>query len=73
MPKLAPEVGQGDIRLRSMVETLQFGQQKGFKQIIFGHLGRKEKDKPIGSLAKVATRLGKVAQLRSAADRRLAR
>jgi phosphoglycerate kinase len=58
--KVGAEVGQGDIRLRSMVETLQFGQQKGFKQIIFGHLGRKEKDKPIGSLAKVATRLGKL-------------
>jgi len=58
--KVGAEVGQGDIRLRSMVETLQFGQQKGFKQVIFGHLGRKEKDKPIGSLAKVAARLGKL-------------
>lgn len=58
--KVGAEVGQGDIRLRSMVETLKFGQQKGFKQVIFGHLGRKEKDKPIGSLAKVAARLGKL-------------
>lgn len=58
--KVGAEVGQGDIRLRSMVETLQFGRDKGFKQIIFGHLGRKEKDKPIGSLAKVAARLGKL-------------
>jgi phosphoglycerate kinase len=58
--KVGAEVGQGDIRLRSMVETLKFGQEKGFKQVIFGHLGRKEKDKPIGSLAKVAARLGKL-------------
>ena len=58
--KVGAEVGQGDIRLRSMKETLDFGRQKGWKQIIFGHLGRKEKDKPIGSLAKVAARLGKI-------------
>ncbi|WP_425616766.1 phosphoglycerate kinase [Anatilimnocola sp. NA78] len=58
--KVGAEVGQGDIRLRSMVETIKFGQQKGFKQVVFGHLGRKEKDKPIGSLAKVTTRLGKL-------------
>lgn len=58
--KVGAEVGQGDIRLRSMKETLEFGKAKGFKQIIFGHLGRKEKDKPIGSLAKVAARLGQI-------------
>lgn len=56
--KVGAELGQGDIRLRSMRETLEFGRSKGFKQVIFGHLGRKEKDKPIGSLAKVAARLG---------------
>jgi phosphoglycerate kinase len=58
--KPGAEVGQGDIRLRSMKDTLQFGRDRGWKQIIFGHLGRKEKDKPIGSLAKVAARLGKI-------------
>jgi phosphoglycerate kinase len=56
--KPGAELGQGDIRLRSMKETLEFGRQRGWKQIVFGHLGRKEKDKPIGSLAKVAARLG---------------
>ncbi len=58
--KPGAEVGQGDIRLRSMKDTLQFGRDRGWKQIVFGHLGRKEKDKPIGSLAKVAARLGKI-------------
>jgi len=58
--KVGEEIGQGDIRLRSMVETLEFGRNKGWKQIIFGHLGRKQKDKPIGSLAKVAARLGQL-------------
>ena len=58
--KPGAEVGQGDIRLRSMKETLDFGRQRGWKQIVFGHLGRKEKGKPIGSLAKVAARLGKI-------------
>ena len=38
--KVGAEVGQGDIRLRSMKETLEFGRQKGWKQIIFGHVGR---------------------------------
>jgi phosphoglycerate kinase len=56
--KPGAELGQGDIRLRSMKETIEFGRQRGWKQIVFGHLGRKEKDKPIGSLAKVAARLG---------------
>jgi phosphoglycerate kinase len=58
--KPGAEVGQGDIRLRSMRETIEFGRQRGWKQIVFGHLGRKEKDKPIGSLGKVAARLGKI-------------
>lgn len=56
--KVGAELGQGDIRLRSMKATLEYGRSKGFKQVLFGHLGRKEKDKPIGSLAKVAARLG---------------
>jgi phosphoglycerate kinase len=55
--KPGPSVGDEDIRLRSMKETLEFGRSKGWKQIVFGHLGRKQKDKPIGSLAKVAGRL----------------
>jgi phosphoglycerate kinase len=49
-------IGEGDIRLRSMVETLEFGRQKGWKQIIFGHIGRK----PEGSLKAVAKRLGEL-------------
>lgn len=58
--KVGAQLGEGDIRLRSMKETLDLGRQKGWKQIIFGHLGRKQKDKPIGSLAKVAARLGEI-------------
>lgn len=58
--KPGPEVGQEDIRLRSMKETLEFGRKQGWKQIVFGHLGRKQPDKPIGSLAKVAERLGQI-------------
>jgi phosphoglycerate kinase len=54
--KPGAEVGQNDIRLRSMVETLKFGQQKGWKQVIFGHIGRD----PAGSLEKVAKRLGQL-------------
>src|SRR5215207_2985084 len=42
-------VGEGDIRLRSMKETLDFGRQKGWKQVVFGHIGRK----PEESLKKV--------------------
>ncbi len=51
--KPGAEVGQGDIRLRSMLETLRFGQQRGWVQVIFGHIGRK----PEGTLAKVRDRL----------------
>jgi phosphoglycerate kinase len=54
--KPGAEVGQSDIRLRSMVETLKFGQSKGWKQIIFGHIGRD----PAGSLEKVAKRIGQL-------------
>src|SRR5215212_6252464 len=53
-----PHVGDGDIRLRSMVDTLRFGIAHDWKQIIFGHIGRK----PEGSLAKVAQRLGEVVE-----------
>src|SRR5687768_13263602 len=49
-------IGDGDIRLRSMVDTLKYGRDRGWKQIIFGHIGRK----PEGSLAKVAKRLGEL-------------
>jgi phosphoglycerate kinase len=49
-------IGDGDIRLRSMVDTLNFGRERGWKQIIFGHIGRK----PEGSLNKVAKRLGEI-------------
>src|SRR5438094_239076 len=58
--KPGPQVGQEDIRLRSMKGTLEFGRSRGWKQIVFGHLGRKQPDKPIGSLAKVAKRLGEI-------------
>ena len=50
------KIGDGDIRLRSMVDTLQFGLERGWKQIIFGHIGRK----PEGSLKEVAQRLGEM-------------
>ena len=54
--KPGDNIGEGDIRLRSMVKTLKFGQERGWKQVIFGHIGRK----PEGSLAKVAERLGEL-------------
>jgi phosphoglycerate kinase len=56
--KPGPNIGDGDIRLRSMVDTLQFGREHGWKQIVFGHIGRK----PEGSLAKVANRLSEIIQ-----------
>ncbi len=49
-------VGQGDIRLRSMKETLDFGRAHGWKQVIFGHIGRDQ----TASLEKVAKRLGEI-------------
>ncbi|MEM9658591.1 MAG: phosphoglycerate kinase, partial [Planctomycetota bacterium] len=52
--KPGAEIGKGDVRLRSMVETLKYGRDKGWKQIIFGHIGRD----PKGTLEKVASRLG---------------
>lgn len=54
--KPGPKVGDGDIRLRSMKDTLKFGRERGWKQIIFGHIGRE----PEKSLAKVAARLGEI-------------
>lgn len=54
--KPGEKIGEGDIRLRSMLETLKFGIDRGWKQVIFGHIGRK----PEGSLSKVATRLGEL-------------
>ncbi|HEY4234143.1 MAG TPA: phosphoglycerate kinase [Lacipirellulaceae bacterium] len=54
--KPGPNIGDGDVRLRSMVDTLQFGRQNGWKQIVFGHIGRK----PEGSLTKVAKRLSEI-------------
>jgi len=54
--KPGAKIGEGDVRLRSMVNSLKYGQQKGWKQIIFGHVGRK----PEGSLDKVARRFGEL-------------
>jgi len=54
--KPGPQVGDGDIRLRSMVDTLRFGIAREWKQIIFGHIGRK----PEGSLVQVAQRIGQI-------------
>jgi 3-phosphoglycerate kinase len=54
--KPGKSIGEGDIRLRSMLATLEFGRQHGWKQIVFGHIGRK----PEGSLEKVAARLGEL-------------
>ena len=45
--------------MRSMVETLEFGRARGWKQIIFGHKGRK----PEESLNKVAKRLGELLKI----------
>lgn len=50
--KPGAKVGEGDVRLRSMLDTLQYGQQRGWVQVIFGHIGRK----PEGSLEKVRNR-----------------
>jgi phosphoglycerate kinase len=54
--KPGQKIGEGDIRLRSMVETLTYGRERGWKQVIVGHIGRK----PEGSLKKVAKRLGEL-------------
>src|SRR5215475_15982564 len=54
--KPGAKIGEGDERLRSMESTLKFGIERGWKQVVFGHIGRK----PEGSLSKVATRLGEI-------------
>ena len=54
--KPGPQIGDGDERLSSMVDTLKFGISRGWKQVIFGHIGRK----PEGSLAAVARRIGEL-------------
>ncbi len=54
--KPGAKIGEGDIRLRSMRETLEFGRLHGWKQIIFGHIGRKSED----TLQKVAKRIGEL-------------
>ena len=54
--KPGEKVGKGDIRLRSMAETLNYGRSKGWIQVIFGHLGRD----PKGSLDKVRARLAEI-------------
>lgn len=54
--KPGAKIGEGDIRLRSMTATLEHGRQRGWKQIVFGHIGRK----PEGSLKSVAKRLGEL-------------
>lgn len=54
--KPGKNIGDGDIRLRSMQETLQFGRDRGWVQIIIGHIGRE----PEGSLDKVAKRIGEI-------------
>jgi phosphoglycerate kinase len=49
-------VGEGDIRLRSMKGTLDYCRQKGWKLVIFGHIGRE----PEKSLSKVRSRLAEI-------------
>ena len=39
-PSPARRSGEGDIRLRSMKDTLQFCVDRGWKTVIFGHIGR---------------------------------
>ncbi len=52
--KPGDKIGKGDIRLRSMVDTLRYGLDRGWVQVIFGHIGRD----PEQSLDKVAARIG---------------
>ncbi len=54
--KPGPKPGDGDIRLRSMEQTLRYGQERGWVQVIFGHIGRD----PKGSLGKVRARLADI-------------
>ncbi len=54
--KPGAKLGDGDIRLRSMADTLRFGREKGWIQVVFGHIGRD----PKGSLGKVRARLAEI-------------
>ncbi len=54
--KPGAKIGDGDVRLRSMTETLDFGRQHGWKQVVFGHIGRK----PEESLRAVGKRLAEL-------------
>jgi len=54
--KPGKQVGEGDIRLHSMKDTLLYGRQRGWKQIVFGHVGRD----PDASLANVRQRLAAI-------------
>ena len=54
--KPGPKLGDGDIRLRSMEETLRYGRDRGWVQVIFGHIGRD----PKGSLSKVRARFADI-------------
>ncbi|MGO9108300.1 MAG: phosphoglycerate kinase [Thermoguttaceae bacterium] len=54
--KPGAKVGEGDIRLRSMKGTLDYARSKGWKIVIFGHIGRE----PEKSLSKVRTRLAEI-------------
>jgi phosphoglycerate kinase len=54
--KPGANVGEGDIRLRSMIDTLRFGRERDWKQVIFGHIGRK----PEETLTKIARRMGEL-------------
>ncbi len=54
--KPGEKIGERDIRLRSIVETLEYGRKQGWKLIVFGHKGRK----PEESLNKVANRIGEL-------------
>ena len=66
--KPGAKIGEGDVRLRSMVDTLKFGSEHGWKQVVFGHIGRK----PEGSLNKVRRGWANCSA-NSAAGHRLAR
>ncbi len=54
--KPGANIGEGDERLRSMIDTLKFGIERGWRQVLLGHIGRK----PEGTLSKVAARLGEL-------------
>jgi phosphoglycerate kinase len=54
--KPGAKLGEGDIRLRSMKATLDYGRARGWKQVVFGHIGRE----PEKSLSKVRARLAEI-------------